>query len=213
MIEPGDVIRALETQVDVLAGWLAFWTALVVLGLMFEYGAAVATWSPWKVKNPLSFFWVPMWVFIGGGLIVGGVAGELYVEFVASRAEHSLREYSDATNAALERAAREADKQAKQLEQENLKLKAAIKPRELTKLEANALLDTCRRFPGHTIKIRSYLLDSEGLFLAVQILRVLRQCKATTVLPDLWTIMPGITTLIVGVRVDGPPLSASLSTP
>jgi hypothetical protein len=143
MTDPGDVIRALETQVDVLAGWLAFWTALVVLGLMFEYGAAAAAWRPGKVepdldelklegggersnvragKSPRSFLWVRMWAFIGGVLIVGGVAGELDVEFVASRAEHSLRENSDASNAALERAAREADKQAKQLEQENLKL-------------------------------------------------------------------------------------------
>jgi hypothetical protein len=65
--------------------------------------------------------------------------------------------------------------------------------------------ETCRRFPGHTIKVRSYILDSEGLFLAVQILRVLRQCKTMTVLPDLWTILPGIDNLRVGVRVDGPP--------
>jgi hypothetical protein len=151
VLDSSDLIKAaLESRVDILARWLEFWTALVVLGLLMEYGAAAADWKPKNIKSPRSFLWVRVWTFVGGALIVGGVAGELYVEFLASRAENSLRMFSDAANVAVEKedadageragiankVAGEANKRAGQLEvkaeqlrKDNLELEASLSPR------------------------------------------------------------------------------------
>lgn len=103
MIVSPDFLQAvLERRVDVLARWLVFWTGLVALGLLLEYGSEAAKWKPNKnVRTPRSFVWVPLWAFMGGALIVGGVAGELYVEFLASRAENNLREFMNSANTTL----------------------------------------------------------------------------------------------------------------
>jgi hypothetical protein len=86
--------EGLDGQVEVLARWLVFWTGLVVLGLMMEYGPEFTKWKPRNLKKPRSFVWVPIWGFMGGMLVVGGVAGELYVESAASRIETKLRDTS-----------------------------------------------------------------------------------------------------------------------
>jgi hypothetical protein len=84
----------LEGQLEVLARWLVFWTGLVVLGLMMEYGPEFTKWKPRNLKKPRSFMWVKIWVIMGGVLVVGGVAGELNVESRSSRVETTLRDTS-----------------------------------------------------------------------------------------------------------------------
>jgi hypothetical protein len=92
----------LGQEVDVLARWLAVFTAVVVLGLMMEYGAALAkklnTYSPGprsRERHKPRFLWVSLWAAFGGISVVSGVAGELYIEVLASRAETSLRQKAD----------------------------------------------------------------------------------------------------------------------
>jgi len=84
---------ALENRVDELARWLVFWTGLVVLGLLLEYGGAAgkAVGAKWNSKKFFHNLWAVLWPVLGGLLIVGGVAGELSIEFKASRAETELR--------------------------------------------------------------------------------------------------------------------------
>src|SRR5690348_9883914 len=108
-----DAIQALERQVDVLSEWLIFWTGLVVLGLMMEYGSDFAKWKPRNLKNPRSFIWVPIWGIMGGVLVVGGVAGEMYVGFSASRVESRLRDANHQNEAWLTKEAGDAATSAK----------------------------------------------------------------------------------------------------
>ncbi len=98
MVVPSDPLQfALEHRVDVLARWLVFWTAIVVIGLFWEYGADFAKKLK-PSKNKRKFLWVSLYAFMGGPLVVAGVAGELYAEFFASKAEFDLRQYSDTAN-------------------------------------------------------------------------------------------------------------------
>jgi hypothetical protein len=107
-----DAIQSLERQVDVLSSWLVFWTALVVLGLMMEYGSDFAKWKPRNLKNPRSFIWVPIWGITGGILVVGGVAGELYIGVTASRVESHLRDDNHQNEAWLTKEAGDAKNSA-----------------------------------------------------------------------------------------------------
>jgi hypothetical protein len=87
-----EAIQDLEGRANVLASWLVFWTGLVVLGLMMEYGAEFAKWKPKNVTPSRSFIWIWLWGITGGVLVVGGVAGEMYIGVAASRVETKLRE-------------------------------------------------------------------------------------------------------------------------
>ena len=86
-----DVISAaLERRVDILEAWLTFWTSLVVLGLLYEYG-----YSLFGFNKSRAFRWVVRLSHLGAILVTVGVAGELYVEVVASDAQWSLRTFSN----------------------------------------------------------------------------------------------------------------------
>jgi len=81
-------ISGLESAMHSLESWLTFWTALVVLGLVLEYGHEI----PEAIADlKQSWSWKPFCVIAGGILISVGVAGELCVQFLASRKETALR--------------------------------------------------------------------------------------------------------------------------
>src|SRR6266516_3991335 len=97
-----DLIQAgLDRHVDSLQDWLAFWTCVVTVGLMLEYGGDLAKISCERLERerkrrpeekqttePLKIFrWIPSFVVIGAILVTLGVAGELYVEALVSGAE------------------------------------------------------------------------------------------------------------------------------
>jgi hypothetical protein len=204
------VQTALENRVDLLARWLVFCTGLVVLGLMFEYGGDLAEkWRPHKkLGNEPSFLWIPLWIFMGGILVVGGVAGELFAEFFASRAENNLRQFSDAANAELTKKAADADNRSKELEHENLKLQAEIAPRRLTTAQQLAIAENCSKFAnlfrGKQVKLVSYSLDTEAFVLAEQVLQALKMKPcAMTVDDEAMSITPMMGTVIFGISVFG----------
>lgn len=200
---------ALENRVDLLARWLVFCTGLVVLGLMLEYGGDLAEkWRPDKrLGSKPSFIWIPLWIFMGGVLVVGGVAGELFVEFFASRAENAVREFSNAANAELERKAADADERSKQLESENLKLEAQIAPRRITPAQQLAIAENCSRFKnlfkGKRVKLVSYSLDTEAFVLAEQVVRALRMKPCEMAVDDEALSITPLGTLVMGIQVFG----------
>jgi len=78
--------KTLQHSLDSLATWLSIWTLLVVVGLIVEYAKEV-----FDIITIRPFHWPALWILIGGILITGGVAGELYIQFNASRIETALR--------------------------------------------------------------------------------------------------------------------------
>src|ERR1035441_9524911 len=86
-MSPIDAVQvSLERRVDSLEKLLAWWTLLVAVGLMMEYGADLAEWScgKWKPskenRGTARFRWMPLFILVGAVFITVGVAGELYVE-------------------------------------------------------------------------------------------------------------------------------------
>ncbi|MGC2851383.1 MAG: hypothetical protein WB556_15465, partial [Candidatus Acidiferrum sp.] len=172
-----DAIQTLERQIDVLAGWLGFWTALVVLGLMMEYGSDFAKWKPKNLQNPRSFMWIPIWGVMGGVLVVGGVAGELFIGFKASRLESLLRDDNHQNEAWLTKEAAQLRKAAEDERSARVKLQEQIQPREFTPAEEKRIVAACVPFAGHTVKLRSQPYDVEGAVFASLLAQVLAKTK------------------------------------
>ncbi|HEX4486929.1 MAG TPA: hypothetical protein VH088_11710 [Terriglobales bacterium] len=206
------VISSLERTLDYWSFWLTVFTLLVVVGLVIEYEHDVRE----LIKN---FKWKLLQTVIGGILVTVGVAGELIVQYEASKVETDLRTASHQVEAVLEADAAQARKEAKQaendaetarvkansLEQANLRLRAFVKPRDLTKQESDNLLATCKRFPGHSVKIKSYMLDMDGMILAMEIERVLSRCPRLNVFDARWEYLPGKDLVRAGLAISGPP--------
>jgi hypothetical protein len=96
-------IKALERSLDSLGAWLTVWTALVVVGLIVEFGEDLRELI---VERP--FKWRLLRGMVGGLLITVGVAGELFVQFKAAKAETELRADSHEIEARLNKEAADA---------------------------------------------------------------------------------------------------------
>src|SRR5262245_55332600 len=107
-------IHDLEDSLDRLEIWLTAMTALVVLGLVLEYWHEIPE-AIAKLKQAWS--WKSFLVVAGGILITVGVAGELAVQFYASRKETKLRETNDSAFSILNTKAAEANERAARAEE------------------------------------------------------------------------------------------------
>ena len=100
---------------------------------------------------------------------------------------------------------REAARLEKEAEHERLsrvKLEAQIQPRELTLAQQMDIASACKRFSGHTIEIRSYVLDGEGWRLAQEIKAALE--VGGIHVSDLSSRRIEFGGFIVGVLIGGP---------
>lgn len=83
--DPHALRDALERSIDLLGRWMIAFTAVVVIGLLIEWSQP--TFSLFRVHD------------LGGLVVTIGVAGELFVEYIAHRKELTLR----GANARIER--------------------------------------------------------------------------------------------------------------
>ena len=97
-------IKALEKSLDSLGVWLLVWTALVVVGLIVEFAEDLR-----ELITERPFKWRLLRTMVGGLLITIGVAGELFVQFRASKVETELRTNSHEIEAQLNKQAAEAN--------------------------------------------------------------------------------------------------------
>jgi hypothetical protein len=197
-------ISTLDTSLDSLEHWLALMTALVVIGLVLEYWhelpeAIDALKTAWS--------WRPLCIISGAILITVGVAGELFVQSLASRKETALRKANDEVFAGLngeaaqaridagnaivraskaDERASENEKEAARLQKlaeaerlERIKLEAAVAPRSLSLEQQRLIASACGRFRGRSVLVSSYGMDGEGAALAGQIISVLRTSGIT----------------------------------
>ena len=198
LFELAKISRALETSLDRLEVWLAVFTALVVVGLALEYRHEIKEF--WEhVRWPMAIFpWDRFMAISGGILVTIGVAGELGVQFKASRVESDLRinnhkieslltgETSDAIQKseaakadaahAQERAGK-LEKEAAALRLENTRLEAIIQPRSLSLENQGKIVNECSVFRGHAVMVKSYGMDGEAYELGAQIIAVLNSAK------------------------------------
>jgi len=131
---------ALERRVDLLEEKLALYTALVALGLLYEYGYDIDWFK--KSKPPLPK-WFPWLSHLGALLVTVGVAGELYIEVAAFGAQGNLRAFNNGMTAILNKEAGDARQEAQnaelateQIRGENLKLSSKLEGQGRDLLEA-----------------------------------------------------------------------------
>lgn len=131
-------IKALEKSLDSLSVWLTVWTALVVLGLGVELADDLK-----KVVKERPMEWTKHLLVIGGGLLITiGVAGELFVQFKASKVETVLRADSHQVEALLNKQAADANKEAEEVRKEAasalIQISQAKKDAELARRDAES---------------------------------------------------------------------------
>jgi hypothetical protein len=197
-------IHDLESALDGLGVWLLVATVLVVLGLVLEYFHQIPE-SIREYKTNRS--WGPIFIILGGILITLGVAGELFVQHLASGKETALRKANDQLFAqlnseaaqarkdagdAIESAAK-ADERASANEKESarlskiaeaerlerIRLEAAVAPRGLTLDQQKRIADEVQKFRRHAVLVSSYGLDGEASELAAQVISSLRSVGIT----------------------------------
>lgn len=188
--------RSLEASFDSWSNWLAFWTVLVVLGLVIEYQPDIA--KAWKSRT---LDWSTLPTVVGGFLITVGVAGELGVQFGSSTVEEQLRSIAHEVEARLgEEVARlslaakaaeariaEAQKdaakaientslaneRAETLRTDNLRLQSQINPRRLSRIITPSVV-SLQALSDRTVRVSSYQLDVESALLATDIITMLQ---------------------------------------
>jgi hypothetical protein len=134
----GSAIKSLEKSLDSLSVWLIVWTALVVLGLGVELADDLR-----KVVKERPIKWTKHLLVIGGGLLITmGVAGELFVQFKASKVETILRADSHQVEALLNKQAADANKEAEEVRNEAasalIQIAQAKKDAELARRDAES---------------------------------------------------------------------------
>ena len=168
-MSPIDATRvSLERTVGSLENLLAWWTLLVAVGLMMEYGAEAAKLS-WDKREPTKkkrlteqFLWIQVFILVGALFITAGVAGELYVEAALSVAASNLRNHDNKAVATL-------NAETAKLTSDNLTLRAAIADRDLTLEQQQKIHEASRKFSGKTVYMRSYPNDHEAARLILEI--------------------------------------------
>ncbi|OFV95545.1 MAG: hypothetical protein A3H28_05815 [Acidobacteria bacterium RIFCSPLOWO2_02_FULL_61_28] len=120
----------LEKSIDSLGGWLEFWTAIVVIGLLIEY-------VPEFIERLKEIDKRSLHTKIGGILITVGVAGELFVGVIASSKETNLRNVTDSITASLNQEAAGARKEAAEAIERSAKAESNLA--QANALAANAL--------------------------------------------------------------------------
>jgi hypothetical protein len=125
------------------------------------------------------------WAEIAGIIIVGAlVVAEVVSYKYGHRKDDLIEQQQNATNqrhdedmARVQHDTAQANERAAKLENENLKLQAAIEPRRLTPEQQSDIAKELAPFEGKTITLSSYALDAESAVLAGQIRDALTLAK------------------------------------
>src|SRR5689334_11710023 len=129
-------INSLERSLDSLESWLALWTALVVIGLILEYGFEVKHFIR---ERPLT--WKRFLPILGGILITAGVAGELWIGIRSSKVAEDLRATNHKLIAGLNARAEEARRQTETARRDTAALQIEVARAHESASNAKALAD------------------------------------------------------------------------
>jgi hypothetical protein len=158
-------ISKLERSLNSLGGWLVFFTLLVVIGLILEYAEDL---KDLITKRP--FKWKLLGAMVGALLITAGVAGELVVEYRASRVETELRTANEKVIAMLNQKAGDAqvsaDKAANSADRANSSAKKANDEAGTAEKRAEEIGRQADELRGKTSDLANGLAESQNTELA-----------------------------------------------
>ena len=142
--------KVLESRLDSFGFWLTVFTLLVVIGLVLEYWHQIPEFIDNLMRPAALFPWKQFMEIAGGILVTIGVAGELVIQFRASRAETDLRSTSHQIEATLNESAKKAEASAAEAKLELEEFKA---PRRLTDKQAGDISEELKRFSGQQFDV------------------------------------------------------------
>jgi len=164
--------KNLKTALDSLGKWMTGLTALVVLGLIFEYKSPffdfLDTCTGW---NLFTCNWSTFDKSIGALMVTIGVAGELLIEFFANRREHTLQEITDVIESDLQQKLKQADVRIAEAELETEKLKKHFSWRTLGQDQIDVLINSLKSAPGN-VSISYVSSDAEAKYFASQLMGI-----------------------------------------
>lgn len=124
-------VKSLERSLDSFETLLAWMTALVVIGLVIEYWHEIPE-AINEVREVRKVLWQPACVILGAILITVGVAGELAVQFFASRKQGDLRTTNHQIEGLLTAQAAAARQKASEADERAINLQTVLLPRRLS---------------------------------------------------------------------------------
>jgi hypothetical protein len=124
-------IKSLEASLDSFETLLAWMTALVVIGLVIEYWHEIPE-AIEEVREARKLLWKPACVILGAILITVGVAGELAVQFLASRKQGDLRSANRQIEGVLTAQAETARQKANEADERAINLQTVLLPRRVS---------------------------------------------------------------------------------
>jgi hypothetical protein len=227
-------IKHLESCSNSLEGWLHFFVALVVIGVVLEVGFVF-----WEYREKLKEFrrgtirspqkpngWILFFELLGATLVAIGVAGELGVDIKAGRIQTDLRtkngeliQLLEGVSSSALSAASQNEKETAQLKKDaeglkktaedersaRIKLQALIQPREYSASEQKRIIEACRPFSGHVVNIRSLPYDIEGFVFASFLAEVLGKTGLKLRTVDIGNNFMQNLPMTLDVYVIGPP--------
>jgi hypothetical protein len=130
--------------------------------------------EPTELSSTSSWLhWLSIIKYVGGGMVVVGVAAELLGDWFSEPLQKKL---DDARKLEIAQLSSEGQRLAKEAESERLervKLEAEIAPRRLSNDQIEAVGNALAPFAGKTVDVGSYAMDGEALPLARQLLQAL----------------------------------------
>jgi hypothetical protein len=147
--------QALEDWSDSLSRWERAFTAIVVLGLAFEYLPQIGHAIEWMFAVTLATVNVHADLLsqLGRFLVIVGVAGELVVSIRASRVETDLREESNAILAHANERAANAERIAAEANLARVKLEQRMRSRSIFGAGYNTLKELLVSRSGTTVDL------------------------------------------------------------
>jgi len=158
-------VKALETSLDSVGGWISASTILVVIGLVIEY------WLPLRkliaeIRKRPPFPWKLLMEMAGGVLVTVGVAGELWFQSRASSLQTFIRSDSHKLEALLNNEAALAGKDAAAARRTTALLQSVVMPLDLTDKQQSEIGTACERYSGRSVIVSANSSDIEGRILA-----------------------------------------------
>jgi hypothetical protein len=151
-------IAADESWLDSLTPWLVVASFIVIVGLVIELWPDAKKLHWWHWDGDLFM------EAVGGAIVTLGIAGELMLAILASRAETALRKDNGQYVALLE-------KETETLREQNLALKSEFAWRHLNDGQWKKVLLSLSHFPGMPYDCE--IADSEALNFLIELSKVL----------------------------------------
>ena len=187
-------------SLDAWYNWLMASSIVVLIGVILEGEELVSEFR----KNG----WMPVWSKVGFGVLVIGLAGEVFFQTKIESADAELKRQSDVKITTAQTETATANERAATLERDSAKLKAdnlaleqQISPRRLKQEQIDELARVFEAHSSKDVALSSYAVDLEFALLGEQFMKASRW--ANSPLEDRRMSVSPVGSIMWGISVTG----------